>query len=237
MPGPNDSHVLVIEDDPLLVETLKQGLIETGYAVDTATDGEDGFYRATQNPPGILILDLNLPGRDGFEVLCALRRHHPAIRVLILSARDTVDDRIRGLDTGADDYLVKPFAFSELLARLRALARRDHSESRWSVEVEDLEIDLLTRHVTRCGKSIPVTPREFNVLELLARNAGAVVSRQMLAEQIWPAARATPLDNVIDVHIMHLRRKIDDGNQPPLLHTVRGLGFMLGHPPADPMEP
>jgi len=232
MPESVAAHVLVIEDDPAVAEALQLGLGEAGYRVSLAGDGEEGCYRALETPPDILVLDLNLPGRDGLEILAVLRRRLPALRVLIVSARDTVGDRVLGLDSGADDYLVKPYSFAELLARVRALHRREPSADVTALQVADLELDLLARRVWRAGRPVAVTPREFEILEVLARNEGRVVSRQTLAQHIWPAARATPIDNVIDVHIMHLRRKLDHDQPVPLLHTLRGLGFVLGPPPA-----
>jgi DNA-binding response OmpR family regulator len=170
-----------------------------------------------------------LPRRDGIEVLTTLRRRGLQTPVLILTAKDTVDDRVYGLDSGADDYLVKPFAFSELLARIRALVRRDRSEQALKLQQDNLEMDVVTRKVKRAGQVVDLTVKEFEILEYLLRHRERVVSREMLARDVWHVtARATPLDNVIDVTIARLRRKIDDRFEPKLLHTVRGVGFVLG---------
>jgi DNA-binding response OmpR family regulator len=175
-----------------------------------------------------VILDLMLPGRDGLEVLATLRKRKLDTPVLILTAKDTVDDRVHGLDVGADDYLIKPFAFSELLARIRALLRRGRPDQALKLQHDDLTIDLPTRKVARAGAPIELTVKEFEILEYLLRHAGRVVSREMLARDVWRiTARATPLDNVIDVTIARLRRKIDDPFITKLLHTVRGVGFIL----------
>ena len=193
-----------------------------------AQTGEDGFFIANSHSFDLIVLDVMLPGRNGIEVLKTLRRQGLQVPVLLLTAKDAVEDRVLGLDAGADDYLVKPFAFPELGARIRALLRRGKTESVLSLKLGTLEMDLTTRSVTRDGKNIELTLREFELLEFLVRNKGRVVSREMLARDIWKeTSRATPLDNVIDVHIARLRRKVDDEFEPKLVRTVRGVGFML----------
>ena len=222
-------RILVIEDERKLAAAVKQGLEADGYTVEMAHTGEEGFYLICKQTFDLAILDVMLPGRDGFEILASLREQGIRIPVLLLTARDTLEDRVHGLDTGADDYLVKPFAFPELLARVRALLRRGATvETSAFSKVGDLEINLAIRQVSRDGQPIELTSKEYEILEYLFINKGRVVSREMLARDIWKdIARQTPLDNVIDVHVTHLRRKIDDRFNKKLLHTVRGLGFVL----------
>jgi two-component system copper resistance phosphate regulon response regulator CusR len=222
-------RILVIEDERKLASAVKQGLEADGYTVALAHTGEEGFYLICKQAFDLAILDVMLPGRDGFEILGSLREQGIRIPILLLTARDTLEDRVLGLDTGADDYLVKPFAFPELLARVRALLRRGATIETSSLsKVGDLEINLISRHVSRDGQAIELTSKEYEILEYLFINKGRVVSREMLARDIWKdIARQTPLDNVIDVHVTHLRRKIDDRFSKKLLHTVRGLGFVL----------
>jgi DNA-binding response OmpR family regulator len=221
-------QILVIEDERKLANALKEGLESDDYSVTVSQTGEEAFYLLCRQPFDLAILDVMLPGRDGFEILSSLRAQGIRIPVLLLTARDTLEDRVHGLDSGADDYLVKPFAFPELLARLRALLRRGRVESASRARVADLEIDSGKRAVTRAGQPIDLTTKEFEILEYLFIHKGRVVSREMLARDIWKeTARQTPLDNVIDVHVTHLRRKIDDPFDRRLLHTVRGLGFVL----------
>ncbi len=194
----------------------------------TAATGEDGFFRATTEPHDLILLDLMLPGRDGIEILTALRERGCDTPVLILTARDTVEDRVCGLDAGADDYLVKPFAFPELLARIRALARRGRTDDRLVFTLADLELDVVARDCRRGGQEIQLTNREFELLEYLLRHAGHTVTREMLARDVWQATeRMTPLDNVIDVHIARLRAKVDTPFNRKLLKTIRGVGFAL----------
>lgn len=221
-------QLLVIEDEPKVGHALQQGLQAEGYEVVLAETGEDGFFLASSRAFDLIVLDLMLPGRDGLEVLAALRKQNMTAQVLILTAKDAIEDRVVGLDTGADDYLVKPFAFPELSARIRALLRRGKSEPVASLRVGTLEIDPVTRTVLREGLRLELTVREFELLEFFARNKGRVVSREMLARDVWKEpGRATPLDNVIDVHIARLRKKLDDPFECKLLHTVRGVGFIL----------
>jgi len=222
-------QILVIEDEPKVGKALEEGLQAEGYEVQLAKTGEDGFFLASSLSFDLIVLDVMLPGRDGIEVLTALRKQGLRTPVLLLTAKDTIEDRVSGLDSGADDYLVKPFAFPELSARIRALLRRGKPEPVSPLKVETLEIDLGTRTVTREGRRIELTAREYELLEFLTKNKGRVVSREMLAHDVWKeSARATPLDNVIDVHVARLRRKIDDPFERKLLHTVRGVGFFLG---------
>jgi len=221
-------RILVVEDERKVAKALEQGLEAEHYEVAVAHSGEDGFYLISTQAFDLVLLDLMLPGRSGLEILGALRTRGLKTPVLILTARDGIEDRVQGLDCGADDYLVKPFAFAELLARIRALLRRGKAEPVLRLSCDELEIDMATRAVSRSGQPLDLTAREFDLLEYLLRNQGRVVSREMLAHEIWKeTARHTPLDNVIDVHIARLRRKVDDPFAKKLLHTVRGVGFVL----------
>jgi len=220
--------VLIIEDDREAAAYLVKGLGESGYVVDHAPDGREGLFLATSNDYDALIVDRMLPGMDGLSVIGAIRgagRHMP---VLILSALGAVDDRVRGLRAGGDDYLIKPFAFSELLARLEALMRRGGASpaAATKLKVDDLEMDLLARTVKRGSTEIDLLPREFRLLEYMMRHAGQVVTRTMLLENVWDY-HFDPQTNVIDVHVSRLRQKIDRGFETPLLHTVRGAGYSL----------
>lgn len=221
-------RILIVEDERKLAQALQDSLEAAGYSVTVAGTGEEGFFLVSAQTFDLVLLDLMLPGRDGLEVLSVLRRRKLETRVLVLTARDTIDDRVRGLDGGADDYLVKPFAFTELHARIRALLRRGHANQVTRLELADLEMDLSARRVLRAGAAIALTAKEFELLEYLLQHQGTVVPREMLARDVWhEAARATPLDNVIDVHIARLRRKIDDSSQRKLIWTVRGVGFVM----------
>jgi DNA-binding response OmpR family regulator len=221
-------RVLVVEDEKNVARALRDGLAAEHYEVRVATSGEEGFFLVNHETFDCVVLDLMLPRRDGLEVLTTLRKRGLQTPVLILTAKDTVDDRVRGLDSGADDYLVKPFAIPELLARIRALLRRGRPDQVLRLQQDDLELDLVTRTVTRAGRTLELTVKEFEVLEYLLRHRGHVVSREMLTRDVWRiAARATPFDNVIDVTIARLRRKVDDPFEEKLLHTVRGVGFVL----------
>lgn len=220
--------MLIVEDDAKVAGAVKAGLAAEGYDAVVSRSGEDGYFRVTTEPFDALVLDLGLPGRSGLEVLSGLRGRGLVIPVLVLTARDSVDDRVVGLDAGADDYLVKPFAFAELVARLRALLRRGRSDETHRLRLADLELDAATRTVDRGGQAIELTAREFQLLEYLLRHQGHVVSREMLARDVWKeVARATPLDNVIDVHITRLRKKVDQGFSARLIHTIRGVGFLV----------
>ena len=221
-------RVLVVEDERKLAQALASALQAEHYDVVLAPTGEDGFYRANAESFDLVLLDLMLPGRSGLEVLQTLRSRHVQTPVLIITARDGVDDRVRGLDLGADDYLVKPFALPELLARVRALLRRGRPTEVLRLRAADLELDVMARRATRGGRLLDLTPREFELLEYLLRHQGHVVSREMLAHDVWKEPRrATPIDNVIDVQMARLRRKVDNEGHVRLIHTVRGLGFVL----------
>ncbi|MGX9430676.1 MULTISPECIES: response regulator [Bradyrhizobium] len=221
-------RILIIEDEKKLANALREGLKAEHYEVTIAATGEDGFFLASQRSFDLLLLDLMLPRRDGIDVLATLRKCGNQTPVLVLTAKDAVEDRVMGLDQGADDYLTKPFAFSELLARIRALVRRGRMDQILKLQHEDLEMDLVTHKVSRGAHSPDLTAKEFDLLEYLLRHSGSVVSREMLARDVWHAtARATPLDNVIDVTVARLRRKIDEPSEKRLLHTVRGVGYIL----------
>jgi len=224
-------NLLVIEDEPKVAKSLKQGFSEAGYIVSIANSGEEGLSIFLEQELDIVILDLNLPGRDGIDILKTLRQHTNTLPVIILSARDDINDRVLGLDSGANDYLIKPFAFPELLARTRVLLRQDVSVPTLEYHVADLSVDVINRKAFRHNKELNLTPKEFEILELLLRNQGQPVSRRMLATDIWRVERATSLDNVIDVHIMRLRRKVDEGFPVKLIQTIRGLGFSIPHDP------
>lgn len=199
-----------------------------GYEVVVSASGEDGYFRATTEPFDLIVLDIGLPGRSGLEILASLRKGGLMLPVLLLTARDAVEDRVAGLDSGADDYLVKPFAFAELLARLRALLRRGRPEEALRLRLADLELDPVARSAKRHELQIDLTIREFELLEYLLRHQGQIVSREMLARDVWrEPLRGTPIDNVIDVHITRLRKKVDSGFSPRLIHTIRGVGFLL----------
>jgi two-component system, OmpR family, response regulator len=219
-------RLLVVEDDTKLVRALQRGLQREGYVVDVAVTGDDGIARATASEYDAVVLDVMLPGPDGFAVCRAMRDAERGTPVLMLTARTEVADRIRGLDAGADDYLVKPFDFGELLARLRALIRRGPSERAPVLRVGDLHFDATARVVTRAGDPVELTAREFAVLELLARNAGQVVPRAQLLEEIW-SEDPDVSPNIVDVYVGYLRRKLEDPSGDRLIRTVRGVGFVL----------
>ena len=222
------SRILVVEDEGKVARALREGLERQGYEVVVAPNGEEGFFLVNAEEFDLVVLDLMLPGRDGLQVLSTLRKRGLQTPVLILTARDAIEDRVEGLDKGADDYLVKPFAFPELLARVRALLRRGRTEQASPLKLGDLEMDVITRKARRHGQYLELTAREFELLEYLLRHKEQVVSREMLARYVWKeSSRATPLDNVMDVHINRLRRKVDEPFDRKLIHTVRGVGFVL----------
>jgi two-component system, OmpR family, copper resistance phosphate regulon response regulator CusR len=221
-------RVLVVEDEMKVANALREGLEGEKFEVIVERTGEGAFFRVNTESFDVILLDLTLPGRDGLEILQALRQRGVKTPVLVLTARDSLQDRVTGLDAGADDYLIKPFAFAELLARIRALVRRGRVTETPRLSIGDLEMDLVTRKVTRNAQPVELTVREFELLEYLLRYHGQVVSRETLARDVWKeTARTTPLDNVIDVHIARLRRKVDLEQSIKLIHTVRGVGFML----------
>lgn len=219
-------RILIIEDEKKVARFLERGLKEERYTVDMAADGEEGLYRALSIPYDLIVLDVLLPKKDGFQLLRELRAARCRTRVIMLTARDAVPDRVRGLDAGADDYLVKPFAFAEFLARGRALLRRQDDRRSTLLRVADLELDLKTHRVTRAGREVSLSAREFAVLEYLARHAEEVVSRTRLAEAIGDE-NFDSFSNVIDVTVYHLREKVDRGFPRRLIHTVRGTGYLL----------
>lgn len=226
------AQILIIEDDTKTALAIQDGLRADGHEAIAASSGESGVALFMEKPFDVIVLDWMLPVRDGIGVLKVLRAQGIRTPVLLLTARDTIEDRVLGLDSGADDYLVKPFAFAELSARLRALLRRANETDSVQSRIRDLTLDLEQRRAIRGGRPIALTPREFDLLYYLARHHGQTVTRQMLARDVWRELhRATPLDNVIDVHIAHLRRKIDEGQAIKLIHTVRGVGFVLGEIP------
>ena len=221
-------RVLVVEDERKLAQVLVSGLEAEHYDVVAAATGEDGFFRASSEVFDLLVLDIMLPGRSGLEILKALRHRRIDTPVLILTARDGIDDRVLGLDLGADDYLVKPFALPELLARIRALLRRGRPSEAFRLKAADLELDIVARRASRGERLLDLTAREFELLEYLLRHQGHLVSREMLAREVWKEPRrATPIDNVIDVQMARLRKKVDAETGPRLIHTVRGVGFVL----------
>jgi len=224
-------RVLLIEDDRKAARVLARGLQEEGFVVDLAPTGEEGEEQASVNEYDVIVLDWLLPGKDGIAVCRALRARDVATPILMLTARDRLADRVSGLSTGADDYLTKPFAFAELLARIHALLRRSRVAQPAVIRVDDLMLDPGRRRVTRGGGLVTLTSKEYAILEVLMRNAGLTVSRTQLVERVWDEA-SDVLDNLVDVHVSHLRKKIDQGRGVSLIQTVRGLGYRLGLPDA-----
>jgi DNA-binding response OmpR family regulator len=221
-------RILVVEDEHKVANALREGLEDESYEVVLERSGESAFFRLNTETFDLVLLDLTLPGRDGLQILRTMREKGVKTPVLVLTARDTLQDRVLGLDSGADDYLVKPFAFAELLARIRALVRRGREGEVPRLGIGDLKMDLITRKVSRAGQPVELTVREFELLEYLLRHQNQVVSRETLARDVWKeTARTTPLDNVIDVHVARLRRKVDHEQVTKLIHTVRGVGFMI----------
>src|SRR6266403_1062970 len=219
-------RILLVEDEARMAQAIKRGLRNAAYAVDVARDGDDALYQASINDYDAVILDVMLPRRNGFEVCRELRAQGSRIPILMLTARDAVEDRISGLDTGADDYLTKPFEFGELLARLRALLRRTGELRPAQISVADLVVDTVGQRVTRGGKSISLTAKEYALIEFLARNEGRVVGRAEIAEHVWDE-EFDPFSNLIEVYVNRVRRKIDAPPHKPLLHTRRGAGYIL----------
>jgi len=222
-------RILLVEDDRRIVRFVAKGLREQAYAVDVAGDGDDAFYKVSINDYDAVILDVMIPGRDGFQVCRDMRSAGIAVPVIMLTARDTVQDRITGLDSGADDYLIKPFAVTELLARLRALLRRGQVVRPATIRIADLLLDTRAQSATRSGRELSLTSKEYALLEYLAREGGRVVSRAEIAEHVWDE-NFDPLTNLIDVHINRLRRKVDNGFSTKLIHTRRGAGYILLSP-------
>ena len=224
--GVDEVRILLVEDEPAAAQMLAKGLREQGYAIDVSTDGEKALYQASINDYDLVILDVMLPRKDGFEVCREMRSRGSVFPVLMLTARDTVEDRIIGLDSGADDYLIKPFDFRELLARTRALLRRGETLHPETIEIDDLQIDARARRVQRDGRNIQLTVKEYALLEYLARNVDKVLSRAEIAEHVWDE-NFDVFSNLIDVYIQRLRRKIDDGHEVKLFQTRRGEGYVL----------
>jgi DNA-binding response OmpR family regulator len=224
---PNSDSVLVVEDDPDLLAVLPRILTGAGYIVRTASDGEDGLLKVLDDAPALAILDVGLPKRSGYELAREFRSRGYQFPVLMLTARTTVDDKVSGLDAGADDYLAKPFEYAELLARVKALLRRSTITAGSStMRVRDLAVDPVARRVERSGKVIELTQKEYALLEYLVRNVGHIVTRQMISEHVWKHD-ADPLTNVVDVYINYLRKKLDDDKKDPLIQTVRGRGYLI----------
>lgn len=220
-------RILVVEDELKVARALREGLQGEGFEVVLAATGEEGFFLATSQHFDVLVLDRVLPGRDGLEILTVLRSKGMLTPVLVLTGRASVEDRVQGLDAGADDYLVKPFALPELLARIRALSRRSRGDQLLRLTLADLVMDVPDRRAMRGGRILDLTSREFDLLAYLVRNKGLIVSREMLARDVWEEpVRGTSLDNVIDVHIARLRKKIDADGSAALIHTIRGVGFI-----------
>jgi DNA-binding response OmpR family regulator len=220
------ARILVVEDERKVLRSLERGLRSEGYDIVAVTTGEEGFQEAIREQFDCVILDLLLPGRDGLQVLGDLRQMGDKVPVLILTARDAVEDRVIGLDAGADDYLIKPFAFAELLARLRVLLRRERDGRETVLRAFDLEVDLLNRRATRAGHELPLTQREFEVLAYLLRHKNQIVTRDMLGREVWKEPNYS-LTNVIDAYISLIRRKVEKPGQQPLIHTFRGVGYSL----------
>lgn len=227
--GTESLLVMVVEDDEVMATALAEGIREDGYEVVSCGTATEALRLADGRIPDLVVLDIGLPDRSGLEVLQSFRQRQLRLPVIILTARDAVRDRVKGLDAGADDYLVKPFAFAELLARIRARLRHaDAPQDPGLWRVDDLLLDVLNRKVSRGGHEILLTPQEFTLLKYLVSNRGKTVTRDMIARDVWRIeSRATPLDNVIDVHMSHVRAKVDRGFKRELIHTVRGVGFVL----------
>ena len=219
-------RILIVEDEKKIAEFIKRGLKEENYAVDAAFDGLEGLRMAEENPYDLVILDIMLPGMDGLTLCAKLRAKGFTSPIMMLTAKDLVEDKVKGLDSGANDYLTKPFAFEELLARVRALLRKTPDQPSTTLKTGDLDLDLLTHKAFRAGRELILSAKEFALLEYLVRNQGAIVTRTMISEHVWDINFDTAT-NVIDVYINYLRRKIDDGRAKKLIHTVRGKGYIL----------
>lgn len=219
-------RTLVIEDEKKIADFIKRGLKEEGHAVDIAYDGEEGFFLAKTNEYDLILLDLMLPKIDGLSLCKKLKGEGSTTPIIMLTAKDTIKDKVTGLDSGADDYLTKPFAFEELLARIRAILRKKDTKSLTKLEVDDLVLDLVTHKVMRAGKEIILTAKEYSLLEYLMRNAGSIVTRTMISEHVWDIDFDT-FTNVIDVYINYVRNKVDAGHSKKLIHTIRGRGYIL----------
>jgi two-component system copper resistance phosphate regulon response regulator CusR len=219
-------RILIVEDESKTAAYLCKGLTEAGFIVDIAADGQDGLFQATQNHYDLIILDVMLPKMDGWAIMAEIRRLGLNVRVLFLTARDDIEDKVKGLELGADDYLVKPFAFSELLARVRSLLRRATSQQQDTITVADLRIDLIKHKASRGSTRIDLTPKEFALLTLLAKHPGEVLSRTLIAERVWDINFDSDT-NVVDVAIRRLRQKVDDDFDQKLIHTVRGMGYVI----------
>lgn len=224
-------RILLVEDDSRIANFVAKGLREQSYAVDVATNGQDALYQASINTYDLIVLDILIPGPDGFEVCRQIRKSGLRMPILMLTAKDAVDDRIRGLDSGADDYLTKPFVFGELLARLRALLRRSGELRPAKIVVDDLVVDTAAQTASRGSSPIDLTTKEYALLEYMARNAGRVIGREEISEHVWDES-FDPFSNLIEVYVNRLRRKVDSASAKPLIHTRRGAGYVLG-PGAD----
>ena len=219
-------RILIVEDEKKVAAFIKKGLEEETYAVDIATDGEEGFHLGERNQYDLIILDLMLPKINGLDILSSLRSQNIETPILLLTAKDSVEDKVEGLNQGADDYLTKPFAFSELLARIRVLLRRGKSESKTTLEIADLTLNLVSHKVSRGNEEIELTGKEYSLLEYFMRNQEKVLTRTMIAEHVWDYNFDT-FTNVIDVYVNHLRKKIDKNFSTKLLHTLRGVGYVM----------
>lgn len=219
-------RILIIEDEKKVAHFIKRGLEEEHYAVDVAYDGETGLYMTEVNEYDLVVLDIMIPKIDGWEVLKRIRERKNTVPILVLTAKDSVEDIVRGLDSGCDDYLTKPFEFKEFLARTRALLRRDRAEKEAVLKVADLTLSLITHKVTRGGKEIELTSKEYALLEYFMRNPGKVLTRTMISEHVWDY-HFDSMTNVIDVYVNYLRKKIDKDFEPKLIHTIRGVGYIL----------
>lgn len=221
-------RILVVEDDPVIAGLLRKGLEQANFEVEVVGDGQQGFSAARQPDIGLIVLDVMLPGMDGWAVCQGIRERRVTTPILMLTARDAIEDRVKGLEGGADDYLPKPFDFKELLARVRALLRRDKIHKTRVIRVADLEMDTSTRSVTRGGQEIQLTPREFSLLEALIVNEGRVLTREMIQDRIWLDDES--FSNTVNVHVAHLRKKVDSAHPVKLIHTVHGVGYTLRSP-------